>query len=144
MAQRFSLYQDLTVRENLEFVALYGLPQPVRAAKAMVARLGLEGREEQIAGKLFGGWRQRLALGAWLPNRSCSTSQPPASTPRRGAISGAKFISCRWRPHRSRLHPLHGRRSMAPMRRQKPPPQAAAIPPSMLIRNCPRPVPSGR
>jgi ABC-2 type transport system ATP-binding protein len=58
------------VRENLEFVArIYGLPRPARAAKAMIARLGLEGREEQIAGKLSGGWKQRLALGACtLPN----------------------------------------------------------------------------
>ena len=58
------------MRENLEFVArIYGLPRPARAAKAMIARLGLEGREEQIAGKLSGGWKQRLALGACtLPN----------------------------------------------------------------------------
>jgi ABC-2 type transport system ATP-binding protein len=70
MTQHFSLYQDLSVRENLEFVArIYGLPRPARAAKAMISRLGLEGREEQIAGKLSGGWKQRLALGACtLPN----------------------------------------------------------------------------
>jgi ABC-2 type transport system ATP-binding protein len=70
MTQRFSLYQDLSVRENLEFVArLYGVPDPVRAAREMVARLGLEGREEQLAGLLSGGWKQRLALGACtLPN----------------------------------------------------------------------------
>ncbi len=70
MTQRFSLYEDLSVRENLEFIArIYGMPQPAAAAKAMIARLGLEGREEQIAGKLSGGWKQRLALGACtLPN----------------------------------------------------------------------------
>ena len=70
MTQRFSLYQDLSVRENLEFVArVYGLPDPQGAAKAMVARLGLAGREEQLAGSLSGGWKQRLALGACtLPN----------------------------------------------------------------------------
>jgi ABC-2 type transport system ATP-binding protein len=70
MTQRFSLYEDLSVRENLEFVArIYGLPQPVAAAKAMIARIGLQGREEQVAGKLSGGWKQRLALGACtLPN----------------------------------------------------------------------------
>jgi ABC-2 type transport system ATP-binding protein len=70
MTQRFSLYQDLSVRENLEFVArLYGIPHPVAAARAMVERLGLEGREEQLAGELSGGWKQRLALGACtLPN----------------------------------------------------------------------------
>jgi len=65
MTQRFSLYQDLSVRENLEFVArVYGLADPVGAAKAMVTRLGLDGRETQLAGSLSGGWKQRLALGA--------------------------------------------------------------------------------
>jgi len=65
MTQRFSLYQDLSVRENLEFVArLYGLPKPGAAARTMIERLGLAGREEQIAGELSGGWKQRLALGA--------------------------------------------------------------------------------
>ena len=70
MTQRFSLYQDLSVRENLEFVArVYGLPDPVGAARAMVTRLGLDGREAQLAGSLSGGWKQRLALGACtLPN----------------------------------------------------------------------------
>src|SRR5687767_5604390 len=51
MTQRFSLYQDLSVRENLEFVArIYGLPNPTQAARAMIEHLGLNGREEQIAG----------------------------------------------------------------------------------------------
>jgi len=65
MTQRFSLYQDLSVRENLEFVArVYGLPDPQGSAKTMVHRLGLDGREAQLAGSLSGGWKQRLALGA--------------------------------------------------------------------------------
>src|SRR4029079_2179679 len=65
MTQRFSLYQDLSVRENLEFVArLYGLPKPAAAARAMIQRIRLAGRGEQIAGELSGGWKQRLALGA--------------------------------------------------------------------------------
>jgi ABC-2 type transport system ATP-binding protein len=65
MTQRFSLYQDLSVRENLEFVArIYGIEDPARAAREMIARLGLKGREEQVAGALSGGWKQRLALGA--------------------------------------------------------------------------------
>ena len=70
MTQRFSLYQDLSVRENLEFVArLYGLTDARGAAREMIKRLGLSGREEQLAGDLSGGWKQRLALGACtLPN----------------------------------------------------------------------------
>ncbi|MGE0339641.1 MAG: ABC transporter ATP-binding protein [Xanthobacteraceae bacterium] len=65
MTQRFSLYQDLSVRENLEFVArIYGLNAPVRSAQQMIERLGLQGREEQLAAQLSGGWKQRLALGA--------------------------------------------------------------------------------
>jgi ABC-2 type transport system ATP-binding protein len=70
MTQRFSLYQDLSVRENLEFVArIYGMPDPEKASREMIARLGLKGREEQVAGDLSGGWKQRLALGACtLPN----------------------------------------------------------------------------
>src|SRR3954451_5266376 len=65
MTQRFSLYQDLSVRENLEFVArLYGVRDPRAAARDMITRLGLSGREEQLAGELSGGWKQRLALGA--------------------------------------------------------------------------------
>jgi len=65
MTQRFSLYQDLSVRENLEFVArIYGLDAPVKSARNMIERLGLQGREEQLAAQLSGGWKQRLALGA--------------------------------------------------------------------------------
>ncbi len=65
MTQRFSLYEDLSVRENLEFIGrIYGIAQPVAAASAAIERLGLSGRENQIAGELSGGWKQRLALGA--------------------------------------------------------------------------------
>lgn len=67
MTQRFSLYTDLSVRENLEFVArLYGVPDPRRAATEALVRLGLEGRSAQLAGSLSGGWKQRLALGACI------------------------------------------------------------------------------
>ena len=67
MTQRFSLYEDLSIRENLEFVSrIYGVPDPVQAARAAIERLGLEGRSEQLAGELSGGWKQRLALGACI------------------------------------------------------------------------------
>ena len=67
MTQRFSLYQDLSIRENLEFVArVYGLADPRGAARDAIARLGLAGRQDQLAGELSGGWKQRLALGACI------------------------------------------------------------------------------
>jgi len=70
MTQRFSLYQDLSVRDDLYNIErLYGVPNARGAAREMVKRLGLNGREEQLAGELSGGWKQRLALGACtLPN----------------------------------------------------------------------------
>ena len=67
MTQRFSLYTDLSIRENLEFVArVYGVPDPKEAANDAIHRLGLEGRANQLAGELSGGWKQRLALGACI------------------------------------------------------------------------------
>jgi ABC-2 type transport system ATP-binding protein len=70
MTQRFSLYHDLSVRENLEFVArIHRIANPAAAAQAMIARLGLQARSEQLAGSLSGGWKQQLSLGACtLPN----------------------------------------------------------------------------
>ena len=67
MTQRFSLYADLTIEENLEFVGrVFGLPDPKQAAREAIARLGLRAREKQLAGELSGGWKQRLALGACI------------------------------------------------------------------------------
>jgi len=67
MTQRFSLYQDLSILENLQFVArVYGLADPTREARDAIGRLGLAGREHQLAGELSGGWKQRLALGACI------------------------------------------------------------------------------
>ena len=67
MTQRFSLYTDLSIRENLEFVArVHGMPDPRGAAQEAIARLGLENRAAQLAGELSGGWKQRLALGACI------------------------------------------------------------------------------
>ena len=67
MTQKFSLYEDLSVRENLDFVArMYGLPRRMQAVDASLERLGLQGRSRQLAGALSGGWKQRLALAACL------------------------------------------------------------------------------
>ena len=67
MTQRFSLYEDLSIVENLEFVArMYGVRERRRAVDATLARLGLAARRDQLAGTLSGGWKQRLALAACL------------------------------------------------------------------------------
>jgi ABC-2 type transport system ATP-binding protein len=67
MTQRFSFYEDLSVAENLDFVArMYSLKDRRRAVRASIERLGLTGRETQLAGQLSGGWKQRLALAACL------------------------------------------------------------------------------
>lgn len=65
MTQHFSLYSDLSVIENLDFVAqVYGVDQPRKTARRVVEELGLKGRETQIVGTLSGGWKQRLSLAA--------------------------------------------------------------------------------
>lgn len=65
MTQRFSLYEDLTIAENLAFVAgLYGLRPIDRHVRDTLADLGLTARRDQLAGALSGGWKQRLALAA--------------------------------------------------------------------------------
>ncbi len=67
MTQRFSFYEDLSIRENLDFVArMYGIKDRKTAVSASIERLGLAGRERQLAGQLSGGWKQRLALAACL------------------------------------------------------------------------------
>lgn len=67
MTQKFGLYEDLSIRQNLDFVArLFGLPQRRDAVDASLERLGLQTRQHQLAGALSGGWKQRLALAACL------------------------------------------------------------------------------
>ncbi len=67
MTQKFGLYEDLSIRENLDFVArLFELPGRRAAVDAALARLGLVARQQQLAGTLSGGWKQRLALAACL------------------------------------------------------------------------------
>ncbi len=67
MTQRFSLYEDLTIRENLEFTArLYGQDHVRDRVEASLKSLGLSDRARQLAGTLSGGWKQRLALAACM------------------------------------------------------------------------------
>lgn len=67
MTQKFGLYEDLSIRENLDFIArLFELPQRRAAVDAALTRLGLQSRAGQLAGALSGGWKQRLSLAACL------------------------------------------------------------------------------
>ncbi len=67
MTQRFSFYEDLSIAENLDFVArMFGIPDRRASVERSLERLGLAGRREQLAGQLSGGWKQRLALAACL------------------------------------------------------------------------------
>jgi len=73
MSQKYGLYDDLTVRENIEFYGgIYGLSRKQLAdrMRVLIAELGLEGRLHQFAGTLSGGWKQRLAL-------ACATAHEP-------------------------------------------------------------------
>ncbi len=70
MTQRFSFWEDLSIRENLEFVArVYELSDARGAVAQAIGRLGLTARQNQLAGDLSGGWKQRLALGCALLHR---------------------------------------------------------------------------
>ena len=67
MTQRFSLWEDLTIRENLDFVArMYGMADRRRAVDEALDKLGLVERQLQLAGNLSGGWKQRLSLAACM------------------------------------------------------------------------------
>jgi ABC-2 type transport system ATP-binding protein len=67
MTQRFSFWEDLSIRENLEFVArIYEIRERKQKIDATLARLGLGQRQDQLAGELSGGWKQRLALAACM------------------------------------------------------------------------------
>jgi ABC-2 type transport system ATP-binding protein len=67
MTQKFSFYEDLTVEENLDFIAkIYGVPNRKTAVQKSLERLGMVERRKQLAGTLSGGWKQRLALSACL------------------------------------------------------------------------------
>jgi ABC-2 type transport system ATP-binding protein len=70
MTQRFSLYEELSIEENLDFIArVYAVPQRKLAVSDALENLGLSSRPDQLAGTLSGGWKQRLALAACLIHR---------------------------------------------------------------------------
>ena len=70
MTQKFSFYDDLSIRENLDFVArVYEMEDRVAVVDQAIDRLGLKRRQQQLAGTLSGGWKQRLALAACILHR---------------------------------------------------------------------------
>jgi ABC-2 type transport system ATP-binding protein len=70
MTQRFSFYEDLTIEENLQFVArLYQLKPVAKQVADTLEDLGLTSRRNQLAGTLSGGWKQRLALAACIMHK---------------------------------------------------------------------------
>jgi ABC-type multidrug transport system ATPase subunit len=99
MTQRFSLYEDLTVFENLDFVArVYRMRDRRRAVQSVIERMGLSGRTDQLAGHLSGagskGWRSPPVF-CTSQSCCCSTSPLPVSMPKPGASSGISFTT--WR-----------------------------------------------
>src|SRR5690606_34642930 len=67
MTQKFSYWEDLTIRENLDFVArMYEMPDRRQVVEQALEGLGLQSRADQLTGALSGGWKQRLALAACL------------------------------------------------------------------------------
>jgi ABC-2 type transport system ATP-binding protein len=67
MTQKFSFWEDLSIAENLDFVArMYGVKNRRETVQQSIEQLGLAGRERQLAGELSGGWKQRVALAACL------------------------------------------------------------------------------
>jgi ABC-2 type transport system ATP-binding protein len=67
MTQRFSFWEDLTIAENLDFVArMYAVPKRRQVVEQTIVDLGLAARSRQLAGELSGGWKQRMALAACM------------------------------------------------------------------------------
>ena len=88
MTQRFSFYEDLTIEENLDFIArIYGVPERKSAVEKSLERLGMTKRRKQLAGELSGGWKQRSR------NCFCSTSRRRVLIQRHAAIFGMKSSS---------------------------------------------------
>ncbi len=84
MTQRFSFWDDLTIAENLDFVArMYQIRDRRRVVRDSLAALGLAARAHQLAGELSGGWKQRMALAACMLARAATAAARRADSRRR-------------------------------------------------------------
>ena len=114
MTQRFSFYEDLTIEENLDFIAkLYEIPQRKAAVEKSLERLGMIDRRQQLAGTLSGGWKQRLAL-VRVPDSRAAIASARRADGGRGPEGAPRFLggdspARRRRPDRAGHDALHGR-----------------------------------
>ncbi len=115
MSQRFSLYDDLTVEENIDFFCgIYGVPGTNRAArKAYVLEMaGIEDRRKSLTRLLSGGWKQRLALGCAILHEPpiLFLDEPTSGVDplARRCVLGPHLPTVGRRPNGFRLHALHG------------------------------------
>ena len=115
MSQKFSLYDDLTVEENIDFFSgIYGVPRERRAERKdyVLQMAGIEERRASLTRLLSGGWKQRLALGcAILHEPPILFLDEPTSgvdPDRAPHLLGPDLSALRRRPHHLRQHALHG------------------------------------
>jgi ABC-2 type transport system ATP-binding protein len=118
MTQKFSYWDDLTIRENLDFVArMYGMPDRREAVDRTLEGLGLTERANQLTGALSGGWKQRLALAACKLHdpELLLLDEPTAGVdPGAAGFLGRAAPAFRRRNLRAGEHPLHGRGGALP------------------------------